>query len=44
MKKASANIKRKCMEEDILITFVYKNLFLETGLARLRKEKLEVGL
>lgn len=42
MKKASAKIKRKRMEEDILIT--YKNLFLETGLARLRKEKLEVRL
>lgn len=44
MKKASANIKTKYMEEDILITYVYKNLFLETGLARLRKEKLEAGL
>lgn len=42
MKKASTKIKRKRMEEDILIT--YKNLFLETGLARLRKEKLEVRL
>ena len=44
MKKAYAEIKRKWMEEDILITYVYKNLLLETGLDILRKEKLEVGL
>ena len=32
------------MEEDILITYMYKSLFLETGLARLRKEKLDIGI
>lgn len=32
------------MEEDILIKYVYKRLFLETRQARLRKEKLDVEI
>ena len=44
MKKVCGKIKINNMEKDKLTTYVYKNIFVEVGLARLKKEKLEIGL